>query len=152
MKTKLFLLFMLAPLFAAFSQKDYKADYEKKRGEMKAQKVSFITEQLSLTPEEAQKFWSLYNEMQAKKQEIQKDLWQLRKEKKAGNVDFEKWNETNINAGLKEAELEREYYEKYKQILSAEKIFKLYQAEKEFQKQLLEKIRHGNRPNKPLQK
>jgi len=145
MKTKL-LLIMLIPLFAAFSQEDRKADYEKKREEMKAQKVSFITEKLSLTPEEAQKFWPLYNEMQVKKQQIQKEVWQLRKEKKEGNMNYEKWNETNINAGLKEAELAKEYHEKFKQILSAEKIHKLYQAEKDFQKQLLEKIQKGNRP------
>ena len=147
MKTKLLLsLFLLSPLFIAFSQENRKADYEKRREEMKAKKVSFITENLSLTPEEAQKFWPLYNEMQEKKQQIHKELWQLRKEKKAGNVDYKKWNEVNINAGLKEAELEKEYFEKYKQILSAEKIYKFYQAEKEFQKQLLEKIRHGNKP------
>lgn len=153
MKTKfLICMLLITPFLTAFSQEnkkdDRKAEYEKRRTEMKAQKVAFITEKVALTPEEAQKFWALYNEKEEKVHQIHRELWQLRKDKKAGTVDYGKCNDTNINSGVKEAQLEKEYYDKFKQILSDEKIYNLYQAEKDFQKQLLAKIRQ----NKPFRK
>ena len=39
---------------------------EDKRKEFEAQKVAFFTQEMDLTPEEATKFWPLYNEMQQK--------------------------------------------------------------------------------------
>lgn len=39
---------------------------EDKRKEFEAQKVAFFTQEMELTPEEATKFWPLYNEMQQK--------------------------------------------------------------------------------------
>ena len=142
MKTRLLVLFILAASpFIVFSQgKNNNADMEKKREEIKAQKVAFITEKVNLTAAEAQKFWPLYNEMEAKKQEIMRDARQLRKDNKGESINYEQTNDTKINAKIKEAELEKEYYLKFKTILSAEKIYNLYKAEKDFQKELLGRI------------
>jgi hypothetical protein len=129
--------------FVGFSQ-DKKADFEKKREEVKAQKVAFITGKVKLTPEEAQKFWPLYNEMDEKKIQMNREFWQLRKAnkgKEGEKPNYEKINEANVNLVLKEAELQKEYYAKYKQILSAEQIYNLFKAEKDFHKQLLGQIK-----------
>ena len=142
MKTRLLVLFFLAAApFVVFSQgKENKADMEKKREEIKAQKVAFITERMNLTAAEAQKFWPLYNEMEAKKQELMRESHQLRKDNKGENINYEQLNDARINAKIKEAELEKEYYLKFKTVLSAEKIYNLYKAEKDFQKELLGRI------------
>ncbi len=141
MKAKvLFLALVCLPLMS-FSQEDKKAEYQKKREEIKVQKVAFITEKVNFTPEEAQVFWPLYNELEAKKSELTKEFWQLRKSMKDANkMDYEKLNDANLNLELKKAELDKEYYLKFKKILSAEKIYNLYKAEKDFQKELLGRI------------
>ena len=142
MKTRLLVLFVLAMShFVAFSQgRGNNADAEQRREEIRAQRVAFITERVNLTASEAQKFWPLYNEREAKKRQLNREVRQLRK---GENVDYEQLNEARINAKIKEAELEKEYYLKFKTILSAEKIHKLYQAERDFQKELLGKIQRN---------
>jgi len=140
MKTKLLLLFILATFpFIAFSQGrgGNRADAEQRREEIKAQRVAFITERVNLTAAEAQKFWPLYNEKEAKKQQIRRELRQSRR---GENINYEQLNDARINAKIKEAQLEKEYYVKFQAILSAEKIFKLYKAEKDFQRELLGRI------------
>jgi hypothetical protein len=152
MKTKILVSMLMMMAFVnAFSQEkveDRKAEYEKRCTEMKAQKVAFITEKVALTPEEAQQFWALYNEKEEKINQVHKDLWQVRKDKKSGDTDYAKMNDSRIDAGVKEAQIEKEYYDKFKQILSDEKIYNLYLAEKDFQKQLLAKIRQNKPPRK----
>tara|TARA_Y100000815_G_scaffold275780_1_gene317479 strand:- start:10319 stop:10756 length:438 start_codon:yes stop_codon:yes gene_type:complete len=64
---------------ASFGQKD---DFHKR---IKALKVSFITEQLQLTPKEAEVFWPIYNAYDEKMDDLrheERDLWRkLYKEK-----------------------------------------------------------------------
>ena len=43
-----------------------------KREKLQALKVGYLTEKLALTPEEAQAFWPLYNEMEARVKETRK--------------------------------------------------------------------------------
>lgn len=154
MKTKLLslILFITIPFFS-FSQTVDKEKIEKRREEIKAQKISFITEKVNFTPEEAQKFWPLYNEMQEKRNKMNGEYRSLRRENKE-TPNYQAINEAKINKNIKEAELEKEYYLKYKKILSEEKIYKLFRAEREFQRELLDRIQQ--RPpaaeNKPTKK
>ena len=152
MKTRLLIIFILAASpFIVFSQgKGNQADFEKRREEIKAQKIAFITERVNLSPAEAQKFWPLSNELEAKKQEIMKEVRQLQKRSKTEGevVDYDKLIEAQINAKIKTAELEKEYYLKFKTVLSPEKIYKLIKADKDFQKELLGRIQQQGKPAK----
>ena len=42
----------------------------KKKEQIKSLKVAFITNELALTPDEASKFWPIYNSFEEKQQEI----------------------------------------------------------------------------------
>lgn len=142
-KTLLFALLLILPL-SAFSQNETKnADRQAYWAEIKAKKVAFISDKVGLTPEEAQVFWSLYNEYQTKKSEMNIEL---RKATRESNItDFEKINELKINTTTQEAELQKEYYLEFKKILSAEKIHKLYQAEEDFKKELLKTVQQNRK-------
>ena len=63
MKTKILasLTMVLAVASSLFAQP------EKKKEDIKAMKIGFITNELNLTPDEAQKFWPVYNEFQKKR-------------------------------------------------------------------------------------
>lgn len=47
---------------------------EEKRKEFESQKIAFFTKELDLSPEEAVKFWPLYNEMGKKMREAEGEM------------------------------------------------------------------------------
>ena len=53
---------------------------EEKRKEFEAQKIAFFTQEMELTPEEAAKFWPLYNEIQLKIRVEKGKFWKVLKE------------------------------------------------------------------------
>ena len=53
--------------------KDNKAERQNERKEnIEAMKIGFLTKKLDLTPEEAQKFWPVYNQYSDKMKELRK--------------------------------------------------------------------------------
>lgn len=111
---------------------------------IKAAKVAFITEKIGLTVKEAQEFWPLYNEQEAKFDDLFEEERTISNElKKNISVlsDKDILEKTNrlIEIKLEKANLEREYHEKYKPILPIKKLALLYQTDREFRKHLLKK-------------
>ena len=110
-----------------------------KREKIEALRVAFITRELSLSTEESQKFWPLYNEYQDK-------LKAARRELKAHRAGFanEKEAQEFLDAELlyrqRELSLYKQYYEKFKQVLPLTKVAALRHAEEEFKKELLKQL------------
>lgn len=114
---------------------------EKMQSRIESKKIAFITQKLDLTPTEAQQFWPLYNEYQAK----MKDFRQQHKPKLRGEDLSE--NEANaflndlFNREQNELDLKKEYFNKMKTAVSAKKVAKLYMLEKKFRDEILANIR-----------
>lgn len=108
--------------------------------EFQACQKDFIIKHAKLTPEEAEKFFPLFFE-------LQKEKWLIDKEarKKAGFKRGEKRSEEQCaimineitDAKIKKAELEKRYMELYQQVLPACKILSVLHAESRFQKYML---------------
>jgi hypothetical protein len=121
---------------------------------IKAQKVAFITQKLSLTPQEAQVFWPVYNEYDQKRNTI---LSQRRNTSVYYNQNEEKLSEKEtdeiiskyVQLQKEEASLLDEYNAKFRKILSAKKVMKLYVAEVEFKNFLLRQIRDNKTQARP---
>ncbi len=127
------------------------------RQKIEAQKVAFITNKLDLTPEEAQSFWPLYNEYEAKRKSIQKELvsepppppekvWQM------SDKEAEQMIQDYFLQGQAMLDLKIEFYEKIKNIISVKKIIILFEAEKEFKRRLFERIKEHRNPRKNSRK
>jgi hypothetical protein len=119
------------------------------RERLDAYKIAFITRRLDLTPDEAEKFWPVYNEFQDKKVQIQKERGQLnRKFNQEGNTMTEKElseaGDTFIDLEVKEAELSLAFHKQLKSILPPVKILRLYQAENQYRQQLLNQLQQRN--------
>lgn len=101
-----------------------------------AKKNAFITAEVGLTPEEAEVFIPLCNELQEKMFEVGRECRKLTKELKHNEspteADYSRVNDECVGVKLKEAALEKEYYEKFKKILSPEKLYKYRRAEYKF--------------------
>ena len=158
--THLSLLLMLALLIqtgSAFAQQGRHRGGQQgnqpgeRREKMEAQKIAFITKQLELKPDEAKVFWPVYNEYDAKRLELRKSF---KKREDFDKDDIEKLSEKDaaqmldnqIIEAQKLLDLRKEYHAKFKAVLPAVKVLKLYNSEREFQKILIEKIRQ-HRPD-----
>src|SRR5690606_28771359 len=110
------------------------------REHFKTMKIAYLTEKLSLTPEEAEKFWPVYNEYTEKKTSIHKEFRQDKKEAMADNeltdAEAEKAINERIIVKQKELDLEKEYLAKFKAVLPVKKVGLLYHAEENFKKDL----------------
>lgn len=119
-----------------------------KRERLEALKVAYLTEKLSLTPEEAQQFWPLYNELENKMRDIRKQLRGNRSEAKQNfdqlsDADVAKAIDRELALEQQELDLKKQYNERFKKILPIKKVAKLYAAEHGFRKELLKGAREN---------
>lgn len=125
-----------------------------KRDKVKSLKIAFISDELALTPQEAEKFWPIYNTFEDKQ-------FVLRHEKMKSYMDrmetsIDKITEKEALSLLTQMEsTEDELYQLRKKlitdlkgVISAQKIIKLRKAEEDFNRNLLKQFR-GGRQNQP---
>ena len=131
-----FLFFMLTGIQA---QKD---QYEK----IKSIKIAYITEQLSLTPAEAEVFWPVYNDFENRGYEIRDERKKVienfrNNSENMTENDISKVLDEYIGFFTTENDLMIQYNNKLKEILPPEKVMKLHLAEIQFRRHLIEKLR-----------
>jgi len=137
-------LCLLITLFASAQ------DGEAAREKIETAKIGFITNRLNLTSEQAPKFWPVYNEYNAKKQEIRKSLRQFRSQSAASAATDEKLladMKEMIDLRQKEVDLEKEYMSKFLKVIKPRQLAELYNTEQDFRKELLKMLqeRKGGR-------
>lgn len=115
-------------------------------------KQEFIIEHAELTQEEAAKFFPLNSELQKKKIELhrkhQEDMRLTKESKDISDEEYEQLIKENINLKIKEAELDKEYSEKFNKLMSPQKLFKAQQAERTFMQEELRKFRESKKDGK----
>lgn len=107
-------------------------------------RVAFISQKINITPAQAEKFWPLYNELNNKKTEIRQSVRDIYAKMALPSEQTNEKIKTYLQqiASLKheDVNLEKEYYTRYLQIISAKQLADLIAAEKEFQKILIKKV------------
>ncbi|WP_189604986.1 hypothetical protein [Salinimicrobium marinum] len=143
---KLFLLgFVLLSSLQMLAQ-----DKESRREQIKALKTAYITEGLNLTPEEAQKFWPVYNKFDEQRRT-------LHKRERADIQAIECITEERANEMVEEyVQIEKEdyllkkkFFEELRTMFSAKRIIQLKKTEDAFNRKLLKEYRerHANESN-----
>lgn len=146
MKKAFLLLITILFVGTVFSQQDKSNDERQKRWEeMKAKRAAYFTDRVGLTAEEAQKFWPVYNQLQEAKGKLYQKMRGLQHSNKKNDkgeriMNFEEITDEMINIKVQEANLDKSYHHKFKQILSPEKLYKFYQAERDWGGELLKQI------------
>lgn len=128
-------LFSLART-AAFAHQE--GDWREK---MRAERVAFLTTAMELTPAEAEKFWPVYNSMEAERRasfgKVMRAYKALSDGVAAGKTDKEL--EVLVNdyttANKNSHSIEAKYTPQLIKILSVSKVAKLFVAEEEFRRQ-----------------
>lgn len=106
-----------------------------------AKKNAFIMAEMGLTPEEAASFIPLCNELQEKMFEAGRECRKLSKDLKhnenATDADYLKVIDECVSVNMRQAQLEKEYYEKFKKILSPKKLYRYKRAEGKFAREFM---------------
>ncbi|MBO9563098.1 MAG: hypothetical protein J7621_10005 [Niastella sp.] len=129
MKKLLLILTLFFTTGMAVLAQDDDGDKKVPGGRVEAVKIAYLTQKLNLSPEEAQKFWPIYNKYAA----------EIRKVRVDGKLN----NEKEIDIEEKLLAIRKKYNSEFSKVLSAEKVNAFFKAEKEFgtqlQKELLER-------------
>lgn len=113
---------------------------------IKAQKVAFITDKLSLTAEEAQQFWPIYNAFEEKRESIKSGQLRKVKMKIRQNPDMSDREASKLLDQILDAENEihnakMKLAEDLQSVLSPKKIIRLRATEDEFNRELLQHLK-----------
>ena len=97
-----------------------------------AKKNAFITAEMGLTPEEAasEKMFEAGRECR----KLSKDL---KHNENATDADYLKVIDECVSVNMRQAQLEKEYYEKFKKILSPKKLYRYKRAEGKFAREFM---------------
>lgn len=145
MKNKItYIILFLLTLQFGFSQEN-----GPRKERIKALKIAFISQKLSLTSEEAEKFWPIYNKYDEKIMVLKEAQLKLRLQRRNGtDEEALKMIEESEEKEAEVMALKKKMRTELIPVISAEKVLKLEQLEQEFHRKLLEKLkeRRGGPP------
>lgn len=123
--------------------------------QMKAAKIGFLTRELNLSEEEAQKFWPVYNKFDNEREAHRRKMMALRLEANEGGdqltaKEAEAAVEQYLQLRQEEVDMERRFYQSVKKVLPSEKVALLFQAEKRFQRELLRNLQQRREERPPF--
>lgn len=137
------------------SEEQRKKDFER----IQSEKIAYITQELDLSPEEAQLFWPVYNQCwkealsSHRKMREAFDAFRGKKGEELSDAELEKRLGEYIAASEASNQVLAKWYPKFKEVLPIRKVAKLYQAEEAFQQRMINNLRkhpqEGARPQSP---
>lgn len=138
-------------LFLLFSTLIFSQEMDEKIERIKALRVAYISDRLELTPEEAQKFWPLFNQFDDKQTELNREkrklMFKLRPENAANLSEKESAQLIDEDERL-ETEIQnnkRQLARNLQGVIPNQKILILRQIEIEFKQKLLKQIKDRRR-------
>lgn len=147
MKTFIIAITLLLSI-SSFSQEN------DRRERIKALKVAYITEQLTLSKTEAEQFWPVYNAFEDQEHALRKENYSKRKKTDIASLSEQEAKsmiDEMLSTEKKKQELREKFIKDLQKILSAKKIIQLKVAEDEFNKKMFEeyKKRRESKKEKP---
>lgn len=133
----IFLSVMAIPAFAQDEELPQPQD-QKVRDKIEAARIAYITDQLQLTPGEAEKFWPIYREFAERRRGIRQQMKEARNAN-PGQTDQEAVDQ-QFKMKQQELDLEKDYSGRLLKVISAQKLRSLPQAERKFRQMILDQI------------
>lgn len=121
---------MLFTGIAGFAIAQEEVSPEKRQENIEALKVAFLSKELELTPDEAQKFWPLYNQYAKELKTTIKD-----------DADVLDRDEKVLN-------LRKRYRDQFTKVLGQQRMNRIFHAEGRFRQLLIKSMRNQNLRNK----
>lgn len=134
---------MLTASLTVSAAENCQGDWKQK---MMSEKIAFLTMEMGITPEEAQEFWPVYNEIDKMRDEAMRKVFHSFKALEdgiaAGKSDKEisKLLDAYLDALEAQGKVEEEAREKYEDVLPVDKLAKLYVSEEKFRRQHIRRL------------
>ena len=113
-------------------------------------RIAFITARVVLTQDQAQRFWPVYNEFITKRRDLNRSARLLRRDADKLDLNDAQLRE-NFNQDFairqQQLNLEKDYFERVQKVLSLRQVAQLYQAERDFTKEVLRRVADPNQPD-----
>lgn len=125
MKRFLLAALIIVSAFAAKAQDTPPVDENQKQEKIQALYVAYITQQLALTPDEAQKFWPVHTQFTNELKAVKSDMPELEKQQAVLNI-------------------KKKYQENFNRVLGPKRCERFFKMDGDFKRKLLERIRKQN--------
>jgi hypothetical protein len=130
----LILTLLLGSLSMSFAQENQAVNEITKQERIKALYVAYVTQQLALTPDEAQKFWPVHTQFENDLKGVKTDLPEL--DKQQARLDIKKRYQDNFN-----------------KIIGTNRCERFFTMDGEFKRKLMDRVqRQGNNSQRPNQR
>ena len=113
---------LMGSLFVAKAQDDQPGDEAKRQEKIKALYVAYITQELNLNADEAQKFWPLHAQFEMDIKAVKPEMPELEKQQTVLNI-------------------KKKYQENFNRILGPKRCERFFRMDGEFKRKLLDRIR-----------
>ncbi len=140
---KLIFIAMLMMAAAAIPQAyaQGKTSRQQWMSEMRQYKRSYLAKELDLSKEQQNKFFPLYEAMEDECAQLDEDTRQMERRiadaADATDLEYEKAADAMYDTKVKQAEIEKEYAAKFKEVLSAKQYFNLKDADRKFARDMM---------------
>lgn len=127
-------------------------------------KIALITERLSLTPEQAEKFWPVYREYSERQLAMRREFQDARKSydpKTASDEESQRLLDLGMRIKERQLQMEKDYSERLLLVINQRQLLSLRKAEEDFRAMLLvrlqqqrdrqQQLREGQQQNPNLQ-
>jgi hypothetical protein len=144
---KLLLLVWLCGSFLSVQAQDNRQQTRQERHQqIRNYKISFLTGKLDLSPEQAEKFWPLYNQYDAERNKLRRQTRLYRDDKLATVSEQELREKLNERLSVQQhmLDLDKTYMDRFLKVITARQLAVLYRSEEDFPRILLEKL-HADR-------
>lgn len=148
MKRVALITLMVSSLLTAFGQTQPGTTRSEAKSKLEAARIAMITERLNLTPDQAQKFWPLYNEFAQERRALQQEAMKSRQGLDMSNLTEEQ-SQRLVNAQMKykqeKVNLENKYATMLNEVISAKQLVALRKAEDDFRAMILNRLEQRKR-------
>ncbi len=110
-------------------------------------KIAFITSRLTLSQDQAQRFWPMYNDFVARRRELNRSARLLRRDADNPSLSDAQLRDNftqDFAIRQQQLNLEKDYFDRAQKVLTLRQLAQLYQAERDFTKEVLRRVAGPN--------
>ena len=144
MKKQILIFTAMLSLLPFIESRGQNANLEK----FSSYKIGFFTKKLNLSPEEAEKFWPVYNDFERQRNQIRRDKIMLVRDFNQNEATLTNKQLTEMGDKLsgyitEESALAVSFHNRIREILPPAKVIRYYQAENQYKLMLLKELQQN---------
>ena len=132
-KYLLFFTLFTGSFFVVKAQENQPGNQAKQQEKIQALYVAYISQQLALTPDEAQKFWPVHSQFTTDLKAVKTDMPELEKQQSLLNI-------------------KKRYQDNFNKILGTNRCERFFRMDGEFKRRLLDRVKQRNDQVRPNQR